>query len=347
MSKLDELGFTPFFSAQFELLTDAACLAPARIISESHGLYELGGCNSALGELAGRLHHKSLDRPTTGDWVAVSEQSDRATIQHLLDRRTLLKRRAADSDAATQLIAANVDSYLIVTSATQELSPRRLERYLVAVWESGANPIIMLNKVDLVENPAPLLRNIEAIAPTVPVICASALSGAGMEELETHLAPGKTVAFIGSSGVGKSSITNRLLGQALQDTASTGFQAKGQHTTTRRALIVIPGRGILIDTPGMRELGLLDAEGGLDAAFSDIAELAERCRFRDCQHEAEPQCAVLAAIDTGVLPRTRLTSYHKLKREMRAARARQDPVLASNIKRRWKAITKSHRKRPR
>lgn len=347
MPTLEELGYFPYFSTQFEMLEDASRLVPARVAAESHGLYELVGCASALGELAGRLHRQALDRPTTGDWVAVSQHGDRATIQHVLDRRTILKRRAADSDAAVQVIAANVDTTFIVTSANQELSPRRLERYLVAVWESGADPIVVLNKIDLVADPAPLVEEIEAIAQAVPVVRASAHTGVGIDALESHWSPGKTVAFIGSSGVGKSSLTNRLLGQEVQDTRSIGFEAKGKHTTTRRALLVVPGRGVLIDTPGMRELGIVDAEVGLDVAFSDIARLAERCRFRDCQHDTEPQCAVLAAVDAGELARTRLASYHKLKREMLAARARQDPVLASNIKRRWKSISKSQRQRPR
>ena len=346
---IEELGYTPFFSAQFELLSESEGLVVARVSAESHGLYQLLGSMATLGELSGKLRGqlKAGERPVCGDWVAVGEHGDRATIRHVFDRRTQLVRRAASSDGLPQTIAANVDVFFIVTSANQELNPRRLERYLTAVWDSGADPVLVLNKVDLVEDLAALETSLRSVAGTAPIVGVSAHTGQGMAELESVLAPNKTVSFIGSSGVGKSSLANRILGHEQQATGDTSSAAKGRHTTTRRELVVVPGRGVLIDTPGMREFGIVDDEGGLDSAFADIASRAQHCRFRDCNHETEPGCAVLAATTTGELSPDRLTSYHKLKREVRAAQARQDPVLASNVKRRWKAIHKSMRRRSR
>lgn len=348
MSSIEALGYTPFFSAQFELLPERDTLRPARVSAESQGLFHLLGCEATLGELAGKLRSqlKAVTRPACGDWVAVSEQGDRATIRHVLDRRTQLVRRAAFSDLP-QVIAANVDVFFIVTSANQELNPRRLERYLTAVWDSGADPVLVLNKIDLVEDAAALEASVRGVAGEATVVSVSAHSGQGMAELESLLSATKTVSFVGSSGVGKSSLANRILGHELQATQDTSAEAKGRHTTTRRELVVVPGRGVLIDTPGMREFGMIDDDGGLDSAFADIASRAQLCRFRDCQHETEPGCAVLAATEAGELSPERLTSYRKLKREVRAAQARQDPLLGANVKRRWKSINKAMRRRSR
>lgn len=350
MSSIEALGYTPFFSAQFELLPDHDSLRPARVSAESQGLFQLVGSQATLGELTGKLRSrlKAVERPVSGDWVAVSEQGqgERATIRHVLDRRTQLVRRAAFSDLP-QAIAANVDVFFIVTSANLELNPRRLERYLTAVWDSGADPVVVLNKIDLVEDAAALEASVRDVAGEAPVIGVSARTGQGMQEIERLLSPTTTVSFIGSSGVGKSSLANRILGHELQATQDVGTDAKGRHTTTRRELVIVPGRGVLIDTPGMREFGILEDEGGLDSAFADIASRAQQCRFRDCSHETEPDCAVRAATETGELAPERLTSYHKLKREVRAAQARQDPVLAAKVKGQWKSINKAMRRRSR
>jgi ribosome biogenesis GTPase len=264
-------------------------------------------------------------------------------IHHVLDRRTVLVRRAASSDALPQVVAANVDVFLIVTSANLELNPRRLERYVTAVWDSGAVPVIVLNKLDLVVDPAPLLEDIESIAPGVTVLGASAHAGDGTGELARFVTPGTTVGFIGSSGVGKSSLINRLRGAEARATGAIGNDDKGRHTTTRRELVVLPGGGIVIDTPGMRELGMVGDTSGLDTAFAEIAERAEHCQFRDCRHEGEPDCAVRDAVETGALPRERLDSYHKLKRELAAAEVRSDPRVGANSKRRMKAISRQLR----
>jgi len=343
---LDTLGFDPYFAAQLELILEhSPGLAPARVVADGRDLLQLAGCAAGFGELSGRLRGelRPMQRPTTGDWVAVADGPDRAIIHHVLDRKTLLRRRAAGSDAAVQVVAANVDVFFVVTSADRDFSPRRLERYLTAVWDGGARPCIVLNKVDVITDVAPLLRAAEAVAPAVPVQAVSAQTGTGMDALQTHLSVGTTFGFVGSSGVGKSSLINRLLGQEIQTTKELRASGKGRHTTTRRELVVLPGEGILVDTPGMREFGMVADDGGLGTAFPEIVRFAEGCRYRDCRHESEPGCAVRAAVAAGELPAERLDSYVRLRRELDSADVRRDPVLGANTKRRWKSIHKQMR----
>jgi ribosome biogenesis GTPase len=303
-----------------------------------------------LGELAGRLRHELHEtaRPAVGDWVAVADDDHRAIIHHVLRRRSALIRRAADPHGRDtprqQVIAANVDLFGIVTSANRDLNPRRLERYMTAAWDSGARPLIVLNKIDLAGDIAPLVASIEEVTFGVPIVPVSALSGAGVDELRSHIGRETTVGFVGSSGVGKSSLINRLVGREVQHVKEIREDdARGRHTTTRRELILLPGGGVLVDTPGMRELGLIEDEGGVDATFADIAEIARECRFNDCRHEGEPGCAVQAALSSGILDSERLQSYRKLQREIAAAERRRDPVLAANERRRWKSINKELR----
>lgn len=343
---LEHLGFSDFFAAQFADL-QRPDLVPARIAADGQSVWPLAGSQAALGELTGKLRHglSHEQRPAVGDWVAVVDGPDRAIIHHILPRRTALIRRAASLDAVGQVIAANVDLFGIVTSANQDLNPRRIERYLAAVWESGASPMIVLNKVDLAPSVAPLRAILDEVALAVPVVEVSAATGAGLPDLQAALAPGKTVAFIGSSGVGKSSLVNRLLGRQVQVVSDIREDdARGRHTTTRRELLTLPTGAVLIDTPGMRELGLTDDTSGVDAAFADIAELAAGCRFNDCRHEGEPGCAVRVALTDGALSPERWENYRKLQREAAAYEARQDPVLATERRRQWKLITKSVRK---
>jgi ribosome biogenesis GTPase len=244
------------------------------------------------------------------------------------------------------MIAANVDVSCLVTSANRDLNPRRIERYLTAIWESGANPVVVLNKIDLIADPLPLRREIESVALGVPTVEVSALTGVGVDALRGHVGRGITVGFVGSSGVGKSSLINRLVGRDVQHVnAIREDDARGRHTTTRRELVLLPGGGVLIDTPGMRELGLIEDDGGIDTAFADIAEIAQACRFNDCRHESEPGCAVQAALDSRTLDAHRLQSYRKLQREIAAIERRRDPILAASERRRWKTIHKEMRSR--
>ncbi len=347
-----ELGFGPFFLAQMALYLDALgeegkTLVAARVAADSHGLYELVGCRASIGELTGKLLSKlsGIQRPVTGDWVLIADapSPEHAVIHHVFDRKTLMMRRAAGSQSAAQAIAANVDIFCIVTSANRDLNVRRIERYLTVVYDSGAMPLIVLNKADLADDLSPMLESIREVAPAVDMISVSAATGAGMEAFQAFVRPGITIGFVGSSGVGKSSIINRLLHQDAQVVHEIRKDGKGRHTTTRRELFLLPGGGVLIDTPGMRELGVVDDSGGVDLTFSDIAELAAGCRFGDCQHEGEPGCAVVEAVRQGKLKGDRLEGYHRIQREIASAQARQNPVLAANTKRRWKSIHKEMR----
>lgn len=345
MTDLAALGFDAFFAAQRDALP--AEWVPARVSAEGQNSFHLLGCNAPLGDLSGRLlrsQHK-LTRPLVGDWVAVVDGPERASIQHLFERRTALVRRAAGTLAEPQVVAVNVDVFFVVTAANRDFNERRLERYVAAVWNSGATPVIVLNKVDLTAEREPLLEAIDRIAIGVPVVSASALSGEGLDALRQYIEPGKTVGFIGSSGVGKSSLTNCLLGHELQATAGLRNDDRGRHTTSGRQLVVLSGGGILIDTPGLRELGLLEDAGGIEASFTDVLAFAERCKFRDCAHSGEPGCAVAEAIARGELPAERFASYRKLLAEAAATERRTDPVAAGRMKARSKQISRALRAR--
>jgi ribosome biogenesis GTPase len=346
LTTLVALGFDDFFAAQETARANPECV-PARIVAEGRSSFHLAGCRAPLGDLSGRLRDSLTkeQRPVVGDWVGVVDGADRASIQYVYERRTALVRRAASTSAEPQVVAVNVDVFFVVTAVNRDFNVRRLERYVTAVWNSGAEPVVVLNKVDLEADLAALLEAIEGVAIGVPVVRVSAATGEGLDVLPAHIVPGKTVGFIGSSGVGKSSLTNRLLGREAQAIGGLRDDERGRHTTTGRQLIVLPEGGVLIDTPGLRELGLLDDIGGVEASFTDVARYAARCRFRDCAHESEPDCGVLAAVASGELPAERLASYRKLLAEIAAAERKRDPVLAGRSKARWKAVQRALRAR--
>jgi ribosome biogenesis GTPase len=346
LTKLTGLGFDDFFASQLERLANSQWV-PARIAAEGQSSFHLLGCRAPLGDLSGTLRGSlaKTERPVVGDWVAVIDGADRATIQRVLERRTTLVRRAAGTLAEPQVVVVNVDVFFVVTAVNRDFNERRLERYVAAVWNSGAEPVVVLNKVDLESNLDEMLEAIDRAAKGVPVVRASAATGAGVDDLRAYTAAGKTVGFIGSSGVGKSSLTNRLLGREVQAVGGLRDDERGRHTTSARQLVELASGGVLIDTPGMRELGLLDDVGGIDTSFADVAALAERCRFRDCAHKNEPGCAVLAAVETGELPAERLASYRKLLAEIAAAERKRDPVLAGRTKARWKEVHRAMRAR--
>ena len=343
---LASIGWHPDFAAAFEVHAPAG-RTPARVVAEERGRFLVhDGAEMASATVSGRFRYESggdpLAYPAVGDWVAVAfaTGSSGATIHGLLPRRSAIVRRApADHGSGSQTIAANVDVVFIVTSLNAELNLRRLERYLAVAWESGATPVIILSKSDLDDDVLGHRIAVEAVAPGVEVIAVSALSGDGVEDVRAHLGAGRTVAFIGSSGVGKSTLVNALAGHELLTTAGVREDdTRGRHTTTRRQLVPL-AEGLVIDTPGMRELGLLDGDG-LASTFNDIEQAAGGCRFSDCRHESEPGCAVRVALASGELDAARFTAFRKLEREARRAELSTNAVARKAERRKWSAMMK-------
>lgn len=343
---LAELGWDAFFEDAFEPYNRDG-LVPARVVARHHGPCELLTEEGPLGGLpAGRLDDDAL--PAAGDWVVARPLAgeNKALIEAVLPRRSAFTRKEAWRRTAEQVVAANVDVVFVVSAFGRDLNPRRIERYLTATWESGAAPVIVLNKADTSAAPELDAAPIEEVALGVPVLPVSAITGAGLEALEEHLGLGRTAALLGSSGVGKSTLVNRLAGREVMDTGGVRLDdERGRHTTSHRELVPLPGgRGLLLDTPGMRELQLWADEDALDSTFGEIAELASRCRFGDCAHRTEPGCAVRAALDDGTLPAARWESYAKLQRELRALAVKQDQRLQAEARRERRRFARSRRK---
>ena len=352
MYSLTDLGWNSFFEQQ---LTDdeRTHAVAARVVWEGRGMYRLSTGNADwLAQLAGRLRHAAGSRaelPSVGDWVVTAPGTDgRATIARLLARRTRFSRAAAGRSTEEQVAAANIDTVLLVSSLNREFNLRRIERYLSLSWESGARPIIVLNKADLCSEVETCRQSAVSAGQGIPVLVTSAVRGDGIPSVREAVSQGGTTALLGSSGVGKSTLLNALVGEALQPvTAIRESDDRGRHHTTSRQLFVVPTGGVLIDTPGMRELQLWDAAEGLDHAFADVVELADDCRFRDCAHQSEPGCAVTNAVATGSLDAGRLEHYRRLQREERFVESRQDERLrlerAKQIKRLSKAAREVYR----
>lgn len=290
--------------------------------------------------ISGHLRHVNVDRPCVGDWVVLREGN---VITEILPRRTKLSRKEPGKGVREQVLAANIDLLFIVSGLDRDYNPRRLERYLVLAYESGARPVILLNKADLRADAVEFVDRTQRHAPGVPVLAISALRNSGMDAIGYYVKPGETAALIGSSGTGKSTIVNCLLGENQQRTALVReLDSKGRHTTTSRELILLPAKWLLIDLPGLRELQLWADPEQIDDAFSEIVELAAQCKFRDCTHHEEPGCAVRNA---GLEPH-RLENYHKLKRELAFLERQANPHLAREIRKKWNAIEKDIRRHP-
>jgi ribosome biogenesis GTPase len=319
---LIELGWNEYFAALFESYR-AGGLSPARVTAQHRDrCLAAGDMGEVWAEVSGRFRHQTTDRsgyPAVGDWVALEPIGrNRGIIHAVLERRSAFIRKAAGELTEAQVVAANVDTVFLVTGLDGDFNLRRIERYLTAAWDSGASPVVVLNKCDLCEDLAEAVLEVEAIALGAPVAAVSARDGANLDVLRRYLAPSKTAALLGSSGVGKSTLINRLLGEERLPTGTVREDdSRGRHVTSRREMIVLPGGALLIDTPGMRELQLWVDDESLARAFDDVENLAARCRFADCRHEAEPGCAVREALTNGALDAGRFKSYLKQRRELR------------------------------
>ena len=345
---LTDLGWSPALASAYN---PHATLGrePARVVAEDRGSYQLvGAAGEQRAAVSGRFRFDAEDDPArfpaVGDWVAVEGGMTGETVIHaLLPRRTALIRQASGRRTEAQVVGANLDVVFVVASLNADLNPRRLERYVAAAWESGAEPVILLTKADLqtAEVVDSALIEVERVAAGADVIVVSALDGRGVDDVRTRISAGRTVAFVGSSGVGKSTLLNRLAGTEIAATHEIrGDDARGRHTTTRRQLHLLPGGGLVLDTPGMRELALWDADG-LDRSFADVDEVAAQCRFSDCGHAGEPGCAVAAALADGRLDVDRIDSWRKLQREAAHHERRVDGLARAAERRRWRIIGKS------
>jgi ribosome biogenesis GTPase len=280
--------------------------------------------------------------PAVGDWVAVCDApGDRAAIEAVLPRRTKFSRKTPWLKAEEHILVANVDTVFLVAGLDHDFNPRRLERYLTAAWDSGADPVVVLTKLDVCDD-LRKLEEAEAVAIGVPVLAVSSVTGDGVDDVRSLLRPARTFALLGSSGAGKSTLVNRLAGRTLMPTGDLRRDGRGRHTTRHRQLLVLPDGAILVDSPGLRELQVW--EGDVDSAFSDVADLAAQCRFTDCGHETEPGCAVREALEEGALTPERWASYRKLQRELRSIEARSNVRVRRELKRRWRARARETRR---
>jgi ribosome biogenesis GTPase len=345
LSDLSALGWNETLAEQFEPHA-AAGLIPGRVTVQHRGAYDvLTEPGELRCDVAGRLYDESsspADLPAVGDWVAVAPRAEESagTIQAVLPRRTKFSRKTAWQAAEEQVLASNVDVVFIVTSLNEELNLRRLERYLILARESGAQPVVLLTKTDLSDDVSGAVEDVRSIAFDVPVHALSSVTGEGLDDVRSYLRPGVTAALLGSSGVGKSTLVNTLAGEELLTTREIRDDGQGRHTTTRRELVQLPGGGLVIDTPGMRELQLWVAEEGLEETFEDVTSLFEHCRFSDCRHESEPGCAVKEAIAEGTLAPERWESYLKLEAELAHLERRLDKRATSEERKRWKSLSR-------
>ena len=345
---IEQYGWSDALSRAFEPHAREG-LIPGRIVVQHRDSYLVATDEGELrGKPSGRLLHEAREagHPAVGDWVALALNlvERTATIHAILPRRTTFVRRAADSVQTLQVIAANIDVAFVVTSMNADLNPRRIERYLAAAWQSGARPVVVLTKSDLCVDPQAQAAEIAALAAGCPVLMVSARQGVGLEELLAQVAPGETCVLIGSSGVGKSTLVNAFLGEERMATqAIRESDDQGRHTTSHRQLVLLPGGGLILDTPGIREVGLIDADEGLGVVFDDIESLIQDCRFNDCGHANEPGCAVRGALKSGALDPARWANFQKLGLELAAVEEKADRVAKDAERRRLAALQKTYR----
>jgi ribosome biogenesis GTPase / thiamine phosphate phosphatase len=333
--ELSQLGWDETFASAYRRF-DRPDATPARVLRADRGVCTaLAADGVTRATLAGSVllgaAHDPINLPCAGDWVVLRRWPDRrVTVEVVLPRRTALIRRTSDKDATGQLLAANMDTVAVVEPIHPEPNDARIERLLALAWDSGAKPLVVLTKSDTAADPAAVARQLAELAPGVPVVAVSVRGAPGVDPLRPYAARGRTLALLGRSGAGKSTLVNALAGtQVMPVQAIRDADGKGRHTTAYRSLVPLAGAGAVLDTPGIRGVGLLDTEQGLDRAFADIAELAAHCRFGDCRHLAEPGCAVTAALADGSLSARRLDSWRKLRHEVEVESARQSARMAA------------------
>ncbi|WP_430392887.1 ribosome small subunit-dependent GTPase A [Bacillus suaedaesalsae] len=341
---LTQLGWNTQLQNEMDAITNTEWIA-GRVTLEHKRIYRvMTESGELMAEITGKMRFLAggrEDYPAVGDWVLLSARLNegKATIHSILPRFSKFSRKVAGETTEEQIVATNVNTVFLVAALNQDFNIRRLERYLLLTWESGANPVIVLTKADLCEDSEPFIQDVEGVAFGVPIHVTSAKDLTGLEPLQSYLGEGQTVALLGSSGAGKSTLTNYLLGeekQLVQDIRDE--DGKGRHTTTHRELVVLPSGGMIIDTPGMRELQLWEADGGMSQSFSDVEDLAEQCYFRDCKHEKERECAVREAIESGALDEKRFQSYIKLQRELAYLDRKNDKRAQLAEKEKWKKL---------
>ncbi len=349
---LKHAGWSEVWQNQFLRCTKENC-SPGRIICEHRGAYTvITETGDRLAEVSGHFRHFAINRsdfPAVGDWVAleIPDMVSHCLIHEVLPRFSSFVRKSAGAAMQEQVVASNVDTVFIVCGLDHDFNSRRIERYLTLAYESGAEPVILLNKADIAQDLDLARDQTESIAYGVPVLAISAIHATGLDAIWHYLQPATTSVLLGSSGVGKSSLVNALLKTERQKTnAVREYDSHGRHTTTNRQLIVLPNGALIIDTPGMREIQLLADSSSLNKSFDDISELSEDCSFRDCTHLVEPGCAVLGALASGALDQKRYESYLKLLKEVRHHQIEQDIHLQKKEKNRWKAIHKSLKHHP-
>jgi ribosome biogenesis GTPase len=344
--ELIDLGWDAAWQAAFEPHARAGC-RPARVITEHRGELELAAAAGPVrAGVAGRLRHAAADArdlPAVGDWVAFTGAPGTATVRALLPRRSAFVRRAAGLETLPQVLAANIDLVLVAMALDADYSLERLQRYLTLAWESGAQPHVVLTKADLRADPDAVADEVAGEVFGVPVTVTEARRAETFRPVAAAFAGARTGVVLGSSGVGKSTMINHLLGEARQAVAGIAADGTGRHTTTARHLLTLPGGGCVIDTPGLREVQLWGTADAVEAAFEDVEQLAGECRFRDCAHESEPGCAVKAAIADGRLDGGRLTSYRKLQRELRHLELKNDARGRALERKRWAQINRETR----
>lgn len=344
IDNLTSFGWDEFFADHFQPYAADGYTSGRIAVEHKHSYRLYSEWGEVYGEISGKLRHEALDRgdlPVVGDWVVINPSPERVIIHAVLPRKSMFTRKVAGLRTEKQIVASNIDTVFLVTSLNQDFNPRRVERFLIVAWESGARPIVILSKSDLCDDVEERIDEIKAVAGDVPIHAVSAVRRAGLDQLAQYLKHGQTAAFLGSSGVGKSTLINYLLGREyLRVQETREHDDRGRHTTTHRELIVLPQGRLVLDTPGMRELQLWDGEDGLHIAFADIEAAASNCYFSDCQHQDEPRCAIREALAEGTIDEARYESYEKLQKELTYLARKQDIRSAIAEKKKWKRLSR-------